>query len=373
MSSRDFLLPQFGNGPETAEIVEWHVRIDQRVHSGDIIASLDIGDVVVEVAATCAGTINHLCGDEGDFVTVGERLIVLSDIEGEVSTTELTLIDGSSDNLSDDLAEQGSMPVAPGAAELAKQLRLELESISTKDASGIITIEDVERAIEEQATPATSDWQQLEGARKAMSARLSLAARDAVPAMLTATADIGHWPDDASVTVRMIQTIASVVHEWPALNSSYDSTRDALCGNARVNLGIVGDVDDGHIVPVINDASALDADALRDALNTIEKATRERALDPEQLQGATITLAVLEGLGAEYAQLPIISPQVAAIAVGKTRAALKLAGDEMRITRSLPISLTFDHRVISLNEAGAFLKGCIRELENDLGGDAEAA
>ena len=131
----------------------------------------------------------------------------------------------------------------------------------------------------------------------------------------------------------------------------------------KINLGIAVDTEDGLFAPVLRDVGERDEGDLRNGLEAMKKDIVARDLPPEKLRGATLTLSNFGVFGAgRFAALVVLPPQVAIIGAG--RIAPRVAGIEGKpaVRRMLPLSLTFDHRVVSGGEAARFLAAVIEDL-----------
>jgi len=90
-----------------------------------------------------------------------------------------------------------------------------------------------------------------------------------------------------------------------------------------------------------------------------------RRVKPEDLRGQTITLSNFGTLGGRYAELVVVPPQVAIIGAGRIVERVVARNGETVIRRLLPLSLTFDHRVVTGGEAARFMAALIGEIEQD--------
>jgi len=90
---------------------------------------------------------------------------------------------------------------------------------------------------------------------------------------------------------------------------------------------------------------------------------RARAIPPEELRGATITLSNFGMIGGRFASLVVVPPQVAIVGSGRAGPRVTVHRDEVAVRRILPLSLTFDHRVVTGGEAARFLVALKSDLE----------
>jgi pyruvate dehydrogenase E2 component (dihydrolipoamide acetyltransferase) len=187
---------------------------------------------------------------------------------------------------------------------------------------------------------------------------------EVVPATVWDEADIEPWwSEHVDVTVRLVRSIAAACAAIPLLNSWYDSAAETLQTFLHVDLGIAVDLEGGLIVPVLRDVAQQDAAALRRNLDTLKAAVRTRSVAVADLRGPTITLSNYGMFIGRLAALVVLPPQVAIIGAGRITLQAVPQGKALAFNHRLPLSLTFDHRVVTGGEAARFLKVAIDDLE----------
>jgi 2-oxoisovalerate dehydrogenase E2 component (dihydrolipoyl transacylase) len=200
--------------------------------------------------------------------------------------------------------------------------------------------------------------------RRAMASNMARAHADVVPATVWDQADIeAWWSPQADVSVRLVRAIAIACAAVPALNARYDGKAMVLKRLARIDLGIAVDTEDGLIVPVLRDIGTRDAADLRRGLDALKTATRERKVPLAELRDPTITLSNFGTLGGRHAALVVLPPQVAIVGAGRIDPQAVPMQDGVVFRHMLPISLTFDHRVVTGGEAARFIKALIDDLQ----------
>jgi 2-oxoisovalerate dehydrogenase E2 component (dihydrolipoyl transacylase) len=148
----------------------------------------------------------------------------------------------------------------------------------------------------------------------------------------------------------------------PVLNCWFESATLSLRMRRKIDLGIAVDTPDGLFVPVLRDVGSRSADDLREGLNRMRADVAARKIPPEELRGATITLSNFGTIAGRYAAPVVLPPTVAILGSGRIRKEVIAHNGEMRIAAVLPLSLTFDHRVVSGGEAGRFLAAAMSDL-----------
>ena len=161
-----------------------------------------------------------------------------------------------------------------------------------------------------------------------------------------------------------LKALAGAVRRFPKFNSSLADDGEHLVFRKYCNIGIAVDTADGLIVPVIRDVPVKGLIQLATEMNELSRKARSGALNPEDLQAGCITVSNLGGIGG-VAFTPIInSPEVAILGVARARMTPVWDGQDFRPRLMLPLSLSYDHRVIDGAEAARFTV-FIRELLED--------
>jgi len=184
-----------------------------------------------------------------------------------------------------------------------------------------------------------------------------------VPATVTDDADIEDWRKGEDVTIRLARAIAAACKAEPSLNAWHNAEAGERRLILRVDLGIAVDTEGGLIVPVLRNVGERDARDLRAGLDRMRADAAARSIPPEELRGATITLSNFGMIGGRFANLVVVPPQVAIIGAGRVSSHVVAHDGQAAIRRILPLSLTFDHRVVTGGEAARFLMALKTDLQ----------
>ena len=353
--ARRFTLPDLGEGLEEAEIVGWLVNEGDHVVTNQPLVSVETDKAMVEIPSPWSGTIARLFGAKGDLVKVGAPLVEFSE-GGEADTgTVVGEVQPSEPQRRDLEPEAGArgLQVLPAVRALARKLDVDLSLVQGGGPGGMITRADVERAARSltEAGPA----EPLKGMRRAMAQRMALAHAQIVPTTVTDEVQIDAWSKDADITIRLVQAIATACKAEPSLNVWYNSELGERRLLSRVDVGIAVDLEGGLIVPVLRNVGERDRSDLRSGLDRMRADAAARSIPPEELRGATITLSNFGMIGGRFASLVVVPPQVAIIGAGRAERRVVVDESQQVIRRILPLSLTFDHRVVTGGEAARFL------------------
>src|SRR6266699_1655596 len=167
----------------------------------------------------------------------------------------------------------------------------------------------------------------------------------------------------AEVTIRLVRAIAAACKAEPALNAWHDSGMGERRLMERVDLGIAVDTEGGLIVPVLRNVAGRDVSDLRAGLDRLRADAIARSIPPEELRGATITLSNFGMIGGRFANLVIVPPQTAIVGAGRISQRVVAHRGQPAVRRLLPLSLTFDHRVVMGGEAARFVVALKSDLE----------
>jgi pyruvate dehydrogenase E2 component (dihydrolipoamide acetyltransferase) len=362
---REFLLPDLGEGLEEAEIVDWHVTEGDHVVVDQPLVSVETDKAVVEVPSPWNGRIVRLFGAKGDVVKVGAPLVAFADtVEEDAGTVVGELERGGTEPpkvVAPTEPAGGGLRVLPAVRALARKLDVDLNLVQATGPDGTITRADVERATRSLVDVGPPET--LRGMRRAMAQRMAAAHAEVVPAGVTDEADIDDWAPGEDVTIRLLRAIAAACKAEPSLNAWYDAAAGERRLLSRIDIGIAVDTGDGLIVPVLRDVSGRAAGDLRAGLDGLRADVAARSIPLEELRGATIALSNFGMIGGRFASLVVVPPQVAIIGAGRVDRRVMVHGGQPTVRRVLPLSLTFDHRVVTGGEAARFLVALKSDLE----------
>lgn len=361
-----FKLPDLGEGLHEAEIVSWHVEPGAHVVADQPLVSVETDKAVVEIPAPHAGRVVRLHAQPGQVVKTGEPLVEFDSaapvdaggIVGELAR-EATRIDEAA---SVDTGAPVRVKATPAVRAMARKLGVDLATVDATGPDGAITAADVERVA--QSLSAMAPPEPLRGVRRVMAQRMAQSHAEVVPTSISDEADVEDWGPDTDVTVRLIRAIAVACAAEPALNVWYDSREGSRRLHRQVDLGIAVHTDDGLFVPVMRDIGGRSADDLRLGLEAMKRDVAARQIPAEELRGATITLSNFGLFGAgRFAALVVMPPQVAIVGAGRITPRVVAHQGAPAVRRLMPISLTFDHRVVNGGEAARFLGALIADLQ----------
>ncbi len=201
------------------------------------------------------------------------------------------------------------------------------------------------------------------GVRRAMAQAMTLSHQNVVPVTLMEDANISKWKKGEDSLARYIRALCVACNVEPALNAWFDGANMERLLHPNVNVGIAVDTPDGLYVPVVKDAQGKSMGELRADIETLRKKISEKAIKPDDLSGATISLSNYGSIAGRYGTPIVVPPQVTILGCGRFRNELKLTEKGIENQRMLPLSLSFDHRACTGGEGARFLAALIADLE----------
>jgi pyruvate dehydrogenase E2 component (dihydrolipoamide acetyltransferase) len=356
---KTFRLPDLGEGLEEAELVSWHANVGDRVVADQPLLSVETDKAVVEVPSPWSGRIAKLNGARGDIIKVGAPVVEFEDDAAEYKDAG-TVVGSLPKAPAAPSPPRTAIKASPSVRAQAREFGIDLASVKGTGPDGAITSKDIEAL--KSSIALAADYEPLRGVRRAMAVNMARSALEVPGSTVTDEVIVGHWPIDADVTLRLIRAIAAACHAEPALNASFDKAQMARKLHTTIDLGVAMNTGDGLFVPVLRNVGNRDDKNLRAGLEAMKRDVAARKVPPAELKGQTITLSNFGMLGGLNASLAIVPPQVAILGAGRIFDAVRPVGGEARITKVIPLSLTFDHRVVTGAEATRFLNAVVADL-----------
>jgi pyruvate dehydrogenase E2 component (dihydrolipoamide acetyltransferase) len=294
-----------------------------------------------------------------------------------------------------------SAPAAPSVRRVARELGVDIAQVSGSGPGGRISAEDVKahvkrlmssggpRALSPAAGPATrvelpdfSKWGPVErrpmsNVRRKTAEHLSLAwseiphvtqfDRADVTALEELRARYGKRVEAAggklTVTAVMLKVVAAALKAFPQFNASVDTAAGEIVFKQYIHVGVAVDTDRGLLVPVVRDVDRKSITELAVELAQASERARTRKTGLEELQGGTFTISNLGGVGGT-AFTPIVNhPEVAILGMSRSRVEPVFVNGEFVPRQMLPLSLSYDHRVIDGADGIRFLRWVCEAIE----------
>jgi pyruvate dehydrogenase E2 component (dihydrolipoamide acetyltransferase) len=358
MTANAFHLPDLGEGLIEAEIISWHVAAGDHVVADQPLVSVETDKAVVEIPAPQSGTVVRLHGELGDRIEVGALLV-----EFDSARTDSGAIVGDLAGAAPSAPERVEVKASPAARRRARELGVALEHVAGSGPGGVIQVSDVERNADSLTTSPGAEA--LRGVRRTMAKRMADAHARVAAASVTGEADVSLWHQGQSPLLRLVRAVGEACRVEPRLNAAFDDVNMTLLLAEQVDLGIAMETADGLFVPVLRDVAARDADGLAEGIERMKEDVRKRSIPAADLRGQTITLSNFGAVAGIHSAMIVVPPQVAIVGAGRVSMRPVLKEGQLREHAFLPLSITFDHRVVTGVETCRFLDALVHNLEQE--------
>ena len=166
-----------------------------------------------------------------------------------------------------------------------------------------------------------------------------------------------------TMTAIALKVVASALKAFPQFNASIDMASEEIIYKRYINIGVAVDTERGLLVPVIRDVDKKNIIDLAVELSAISKKAHDKKLAPEDMEGGTFTITNLGGVGGT-SFTPIVNyPEVAILGISRTHIEPCWVNDAFEPHSMLPLSLSYDHRIIDGADAARFLRWIVDALE----------
>lgn len=363
------VLPKLGLTTSEAIIRRWLKSIGERVTMGEALVEIETDKAVVEIPSDKDGYLARPLA-LGTVVQVGEPMAFLTDGQDgdELSTPKAV-----------QPSEMRSILASPYVRKLAREHAIDLTTITPSRRSGRIVAQDVlplivqpmERSDPEPLVTRnvriSKRWP-LAGRRRLIAQRLQQSWRTAVPVTITRRVDVTdtlRMIDDirtqlgihVTITDVVVTSVAAALDEHPVMAASLEGEEVTIYEEPGVGLAI--DTEEGLVVGVIPFAATRRLLALARYREALVRKARTQGLGALEVAGSRITVSNLGGFGVETFT-PILSPgETAILGVGQWH----VQSHDGNNVPLLPLSLTFDHRVVDGAPAARFLRSVSRNLQ----------
>lgn len=159
-----------------------------------------------------------------------------------------------------------------------------------------------------------------------------------------------------TMTAVLLKVLGSALRKFPKFNASVDMGDHAIVYKKYVHIGVAVDTEKGLLVPVIRDVDKKNIVEISLALREMSEKARSRNIRPDELQGAGFTITNLGGIGGTAFSPLINPPEVAVLGVATARLEPVALGDAFEPRLLMPLSVSYDHRVIDGADAARFLR-----------------
>ena len=166
-----------------------------------------------------------------------------------------------------------------------------------------------------------------------------------------------------TVTAIALKVCSAALKVFPQFNASVDIEKEEIIYKQYIHIGVAADTDRGLLVPVIRDVDKKNIVELAVELSQLSKKAREKRLTPAEMEGGTFTITNLGGIGG-VGFTPIVNhPEVAILGLSRSRMEPEWINGKFEPRLILPLSLSYDHRLIDGADAARFLRWVAEAFE----------
>ena len=396
ISTIELKIPNLGEAEET-EIIEINIASGSIVNENDPLIVLESEKAAMEIPSDFSGKITELMVKEGDLVQEGQVFAIIesssqigaNEPQSEEAKEEENNFNQGNENKTNENNHSGNQNLSginagPAVRKYARELEIDLTKITPTGRNRKITKEDLKEFIHsknEFKLPFVNykeiDFKDIgEYEIQNLSKIRSIGARNLHQSWISIP-HVTHFEEIEMERINALKVkkglsplslvckaFVETLQIFPIFNSSLVE-KDRLLIKKTVNLGIAVDTEQGLVVPVIKNTNEMSAKEMMECISDLAERAKSKKLLSNDLNGASATISSLGKLGG-IGFTPIINPpEVCILGVSRSKKVLGLDEDGKVIRKDLlPVSLSYDHRVINGADAGRFMDKFKYLLEN---------
>ena len=404
----DFKLPEIGEGITTVSVVDILVKKNQSINKDDNIIVVETDKASIEIPIDLSGKIISIFIKTGDLISPGQKILSIQEDninELEIKDNQNSEIESSKKEFNEITENETIKGVnkietkyiepkknegitnhaSPSIKKLARELNCSLENIKGTGPYDRITKDDIYNYIKisknkekidgKNLLEKLSKWGNVEriemsSIQKTGSKRL-IESWNSIPHVTQFDeADITDLDKIIKILKKVnkdknakvsyipffIKTICQILKEFPVFNTSIDNDGINYIQKDYYNIGIAVNTDKGLLVPVIKEANKKSIKKLTIELNSLVKKAKNGSLTLDEMSGGCFTISSLGNIGGKYFTPIINPPEVAILGISKIDTKPIFKNNKFIPRKILPISLSYNHRIINGSDAANFTK-----------------
>lgn len=414
----EFKIPEVGENIKSGTVVGVFVKPGDAIKQDQDLLELETDKASIPVPAPCDGVVTEVYIKEGDVVAIGQ---VAMKIDGNAKAAakpadkpkdekkaeappapkaketpkpaaQPAAVQRSQNIPSEQIPAQKNVPAAPSVRRLARELGINISSVPGSGPGGRITQADImayaksiitsgagvasgpaSRSLPDFAKFGGVRREKMNNIRKKTAEHLSYCWQSIPHVTQFAKADITELEklrkrvstDKRKLTITpfLMKVMASALKTFPQFNASVDMQNNEIVYKTYFNIGVAVDTDRGLLVPVVRDVDKKNIFALADELSEMAERARTKKTSLDELQGGSMTLTNLGGIGGT-AFTPIVNwPEVAILGVSRGGWEPLYENGQFIPRLTLPLSLSYDHRIIDGADGARFIRWVCDAIE----------
>lgn len=419
----EFRFPDIGEGITEGTLMKWLVKEGENIEEGQSVAEVETDKVTTEIPSPRTGVVSELKVEEGDVINVGDVFITIdtsgevdeidkkeesvekkeiveeetAGVVGEVIASSEEIPPSTEEIVLSKKPEKVKVLATPVARKMAKDLGVDIRKVKGTGPNGRVMKEDIIKAKDammkskEESKISQIQYEEsilvederieripLTRIRKTIAEQMTLS-RFTIP-HTTAMDEIDVTElyefrkkykdilieEEVKLTFLpfIVKGVIAVLKELPEFNSSLDEENDELILKHFYHIGIATDTDRGLMVPVLRDGDKKSIVEIAKEIEDLSSRAKNNQIELHELKGSTFTITNYGSIGG-YFGIPIINyPESAILGVGRIVKKPIVKDDEIVIARVLPLSLSYDHRIIDGASGARFLNLLSELLKN---------
>ncbi|KMP19700.1 dihydrolipoamide acetyltransferase family protein [Bacillus cereus] len=392
----EVVMPKLGMAMKEGIITNWNIKAGDNVAKGELIASINSEKIETEIEAPADGMVLDIAVSEDEGVPPGTVICYIGKPNEKVEMQESThVVEEKTFNIEvqnvqnqepngKEVAKQ-RIKISPVAKKIAKSENLDIKVLVGTGPGGRITKADVLKALEVRGiVPEISEQEEsnvipVTGMRKAIANRMHASLQNSAQLTLTMKVDVTdlvalhkeiakvvqkRYDNKLTITDFVSRAAVLALGEHKEMNSAYID--DAIHQFEHVHLGMAVALEKGLIVPAIRFANNLSLVELSKEIKNVAQKARAGSLSSDDMHGTTFTISNLGSFGIEYFTPVLNTPETGILGIGAIEHVPVYKGKKLKKGSMLPLSLTFDHRVLDGAPAAAFLRTIKHYLEEPI-------
>ena len=389
------LVPNIGDF-KNVEIIEVLVKEGDKINKGDPIITLESDKSSVEVPSKINGVIEKVRIKIGDKVSEGDLILTINPENKQVEKKEEKIIKQVKTSevikktkttpIITQVASSGIVGASPNVMRFARELGVDLSQVHGTGRDGRVLEIDIKEHVKNKAPDSSFKKNIVEDMPYPHSEfgdikveKIPRIKRLSGPHLVNAWSTIPHVTqhDEIDVTEMeifrknltdlntkekipitpiafIIRALVNAMKRYPNFNSSIDPDKEEITFKKYFHIGIAVDTPHGLMVPKIRDVNNKDLSTISKELRKISKACKELKIDKKEFFGGSMTISSLGGIGGSFFTPIINPPEVCILGVGRTESKQIFINGKFQRRMMLPISLSYDHRIIDGAEAARF-------------------
>lgn len=426
----EVFMPALSSTMTEGKIVSWVKSPGDKVEKGETVVVVESDKADMDVETFYEGYIATILVESGQTATVGSAIALIAETEAEIATAKQqatpptaktdattspgqiadvasTVVETSAPMQNGSKAGDGRIMVSPRARKLAKEMKVDLGSLSGSGPHGRIVAEDVEAAANintpvraqsiadtpvraqsvadtpvrtQSVTPLPTPQQPATpGQVVPMNTLQNAVVRNMMASLQVPTFHVGYTistealdklykqikSKGVTMTALLAKAVAVTLQKHPLVNASY--LEQKIVYHSNINIAVAVAMDDGGLItPVLQNADKVDIYSLSRNWKALVERARAKQLQPEEYNSGTFTLSNLGMFGVDRFDAILPPGQGSILAIGAARNQVVATSDGMMgVKPQMQVNITCDHRIIYGATAAAFLKDLAKLIETN--------